>query len=332
MENLQTLFNQFFKNELSTSLKNSSFTQSTYILLNKNLLNIVNNIISECVNIVNGNKNDFITSRQLLSAYLITYFQADVLSSQLSEKEQFIFNKSKELVLYIDTLKIEEESIICLIKKLNTYKYIFKNWLKNDADSQINIYCDIYHDYNCKIKELSNKKDPSLDVYIQELNKLKDTTKKYIEKLIGKDKVEDTIANYVYIEKTYDENVESMVKVYLKKAFWVDFKNRLLLQEPDYTVFNTIFNDIRSYTLNTAIYQDIDEIITHIEIKINNGNLEHSTIIEYIKQLIDNIQRIDSNPNYEIIYNKFNEISNNKQFVDIVVYSMTLILNQLENI
>lgn len=328
MGTLENTCNQFLKYDLSNTFKKCSFTTATSILVKQDILNIVNNIISECTHITN---TTFITPQQMLSAYLITYFHKDVLSDPLSEKEQFVFNKSKELVDYLDNIDTTQVDISGLIKKLNTYTYIFKNWLKKDAESQVHIYCDIYHDYNYKIQELIEKKDEVYDSYIQELEKLRNYTKSCIEKLIGVEKASETIQNYVYREKTYDENVEKLVKSYLKKAFWTDFKDRLLQQEPDYRVFNKIFTDIRQYTRLTPIYTQIEETICDFGMLIDSGDIEHTEIIEYVKRFISIIQQMDTSPHYDIIYDKFDEISNNKQFVDIVVYSLTFIMERLEN-
>jgi len=80
--------------------------------------------------------------------------------------------------------------------------YIFKNWLKKDTETQVHIYCDIYHDYNYKIQELIEKKDEVYDSYIQELEKLRNYTKSCIEKLFGVEKASDTIQT-MYIEKRH---------------------------------------------------------------------------------------------------------------------------------
>ena len=64
---------------------------------------------------------------------------------------------------------------------------------------------------------------------------------------------------------------------------------------------------------------------------IDSGDIEHTEIIEYVKRFISIIQQMDTSPHYDIIYDKFDEISNNKQFVDIVVYSLTFIMERLEN-
>ena len=111
-----------------------------------------------------------------------------------------------------------------MIKKLNTFKYVFKNWKKADKESQITIYCDMYHDYTNKINKLEKENDENKKEYIDHLKELQVKIKNTIGKLVGDDELENTINSHIYIEKTYDQSVNDMVQNLLRRAFWEEFK------------------------------------------------------------------------------------------------------------
>ena len=199
---------KFKELDLSNKLKKIRFENIGTILTNKYVLYITSQLIISLKKLINY-EGYIINSRELLSSFTITYFHSEVLSTELSEKEQLIYDKSKELVEYLDNLKnnLDKLELCKIIKKINTYKYVFKNWKKTDKESQITIYCDMYHDYNSKISKLEEENDENKLEYIKHLKNLRDTIKNTIRTFVGDDEIDNTIGSHTYIGKAYDESI-----------------------------------------------------------------------------------------------------------------------------
>ena len=146
---------KFKELKLNKKIKNMDFEKTVEIMMNKYVLHITKGLIISLKKLINY-EGDIINNREMLSSFMIKFHKTDVLSSELSEQEQLIYDKSVELVDYLTNLNstITKLEACDMIKKLNTFKYVFKNWKKADKESQITIYCDMYHDYTNKINKL----------------------------------------------------------------------------------------------------------------------------------------------------------------------------------
>ena len=333
MESLNKFFYDLKEKNISNNFKKCNFLEATKILTNKNLIEITNNllnILSEILDI-----NMIITPKIFLSSYLITFFSKDVLSSELNIKEKFIFDKSKELVDYIDHIDINLEELIKLSKKLNTYNYIFNKWKENDLDSQIEIYCDIYHDYENKIQEFIQKENESLSECINELKKLQNIPKNNIKKLIGNKNVEKILEKHNYLEKKYEKNIHKITKNYLKKIFWEEFKNNLNSDYPNYKIIIDLNKDILIYLENINnidLFNQSKEYFYELNNNINNNLFSNYYILEFTIYLLNVANKCDSIDFGE----KYNEFKINidklteSNFISEIVNIISFIMNRLE--
>ena len=339
MDNFKNQLILFKNYNISQKIKENDFYKSTQFIMNKELINIVRELLVSLKTILNI--DIMIIPKIVLSSYLITYFSKDVLSTHLSEKEDFIFNKSKEFVYFIDNLdvdKMDNDMLILFSKKINTYQFIFNNWKKNDLESQINIYCEIYHDYKHKTIELEKKNDPLLNTYIHELYTLMGETKTKIEKLVGNDKVEDTIYNYTYMDKTFDDNIYKIVKEKLKKAFWNNFKEQIESIPPNYIIFSGLNKTILEY-LNTIYnnnenekFNEIKDFFIQIEEKLSSNLFSEYDVLEYTIFIVNKVQKLDS-IGHDHIYNYYiNELDNMNEdnFINTIVKILHFTMNRLE--
>ena len=334
-------FNTFNELKINEKFQDSKFEDVTNILLNSQTIKTTDNLINSLKEVINF-EGELISSKELLSSYLIKYFDKDVLSGEMNEKEKLIFDKSSELVDYINSFEATSRENICsLIKKLSTYKFIFKDWKKKDLESQVRIYCEIFHDYRTKIDEFEKEHDENKEEYISHLKDLKNTIKNSIEKLVGTEHVDNVINKYPYVEKTYDKSVELLVKNYLRKAFWEEFRKDLVKEPPEYNQVNGILKDLSHYF--NSLYQNKEkEEIKYINEyfdseflgeQIEKNCLNHNEIINLCKFVLEELQKLDAAEHDKNIreYNqKLNSINSQEEFLDIIIETLSYSMGRLE--
>jgi len=330
--------NKFISLNLSKTFKNNSFEIITNkIMINNYVLTTISKLINSLKQFTNLNNNK-INCKLILSSYLIRYFTVDVLSSKLEDKEIILFEKSKELVNYLDNLN-KNESIISLetlIKKINTYRLIFDNWKTKDLNSQIEIYCEIYYSYEKDIKKLKEDEINNKD-FINNLENTKLIVKNSLENLIEKSEVENTIKNYKYIEKLYDNSLYNIVKKDLINIYWKNIYNDLKNDPKIYIQIESVIIDINKYL--EIIYNNKKKNlnkylnVNFIKDLIKNSKIQENDILSICTTLLDELQKHDSKE-FDIkiseLKKKLNSISDDNEFVDISINVLSYCLDRLE--
>ena len=247
---------------LSVKFKNNSFDKVIKIMTDKNILKETENFIKCLQNLISYEK-EIISSKVLLSAYLIYFFHNDVLSLPKNDIDTFIFQKSKNIVELTEDLSIQNKNklfIFQYISELNKFKYYFEQWKKKDLDSQLQIYKQMYFDSNFN-PEIKNK----------------------IQQLIGKEKTNELL---VITEDNIQKN--------LKKAFWDNMKEEF--ENDNYSQVLSLIKDIKYYFLkiNHKLENLLQEYLDHqfISIHIQNKNFEQ--LFQTLKFCLIELQKLDA--------------------------------------
>jgi len=349
----------------------------TDVLVNKYIITLIEYLV-ESLNSLSKYNHKIINPKEILSAYLITHFQNDTLSSTLSDKEQLIYDKSCELVKYLDKLTVEsdETELLLIKKKLTTYKFIFNNWKKEDLQSQIEIYCNLYQDYRSKIeilkkdidddiaeitnfneielniKEIQNGVGENIEIkksleeiieskkgYMKYLEDTQDKIKYAVENVVGDGEFQNTIKKHKYVEQKFDNSINRLIKNYLKKAFWADFKAGLMKDPSDYNYFNGIIKDLNNYF--SILFSKRPEKIEllrelfnpeYFAELINNNSISDNEISKLCKTLLDETQNLDSysNKTFNAYKDKLDFVENREEFINLVVEIISYCIEKLE--
>ena len=325
---------------LSKVFKNNSFEiVTTKIMMNNYLLKTIFNFINSLKILIEYDKNiDIINPKIFLSCYLIKYFKEDVLSSDLQSKEITLFEKSEELVKYIDNIDISIKLFENLIKKLNTYKIIFNDWKSHDLKSQLDIYCEIYYNYANDIEKLEdNDTNSDYRVYLENIKLI---VNQAIKNLVGENKSQNIIDNYKFIPKIYDNTLDKIIKNNLKKIYWDILSSDLKKEIPKYNQIEFILIDLNKY-LNKIYSNTKDNVkwaysnVDDIRENINNDKFTNDDIINICKHLLNEILRLDIRE-YDCIISKMLErldnINNINEFIKIIIEIFDYSFTRLESL
>lgn len=341
---IKEFYIKFLNLNLSKVFENNSFEIiSSKIMINKYLLNTIFNFINSLKILIDYDKDidiDIINPKIFLSSYLIKYFKEDVLSSDLQSKELILFEKSDELIEFINNINnnITLELFEDLVKKLNTFKIIFNDWKRQDLKSQLDIYCEIYYNYSTNIEKLEEEdKNNEYKVYLENI---KSIVNQAIKNLIGENKSQNIINDYKFIPKIYDNTLDKIIKENLKKIYLDILSNDLKKEIADFTQIEFILIDINKYldviynnTKNKVkwVYSNIDDIKENIKCnKFNNDD-----IINICKHLLNELLILDSkeydNSISEMLKNLDN-INNINEFIKIIIEIFDYSLTRLESL
>ncbi len=123
---------EFLKLELSEKGKNVDFQQFTTFIREPAVVKTTKDLISSLSKYKNGFK---LNSRILLTAFLITLYQDELLGKELHQMDKSILDWSQETVKRIKEAKSEEVDKLWLL--LNNYHTIFNQWKTSDKSRMV---------------------------------------------------------------------------------------------------------------------------------------------------------------------------------------------------
>ena len=272
---------------------NISFVNATNILIDKNNIQNTQYFIQSLQNIISYDK-EIISPKVLLSSFLIYFFPKDVFSESKTDIDTFIFEKSKTIVKLTKQFSYQNKiNIFHYISELNKYKYFFEKWKKEDLESQLQIYKQMYFDSQFN-PEIKNK----------------------IQKLIGKEKTNELL---VITEDNIHQN--------LKKAFWDILREEF--QNNNYSNVLSIIKDIKYHFLkiNTHLQNKMDEYLDEelVSIYVNNNNFEQ--LFNILKFCLIELKKLDA-PVYDKQNQEFQNI--NEINTDNFILILSFLLERLE--
>ena len=100
---------------------------------------------------------------------------------------------------------------------------------------------------NIEIKKSLEEIIESKKGYMKYLEDTQDKIKYAVENVVGDGEFQNTIKKHKYVEQKFDNSINRLIKNYLKKAFWADFKAGLMKDPSDYNYFNGIIKDLNNY-------------------------------------------------------------------------------------
>jgi len=310
----------FKKLELNKKANNLDFDNFSKLLKNKEIISITEQLINYLSLLIKKNK---ISSRKILTAFLINYFSDEIFGKEKNFSDIMIIKWSYYLINILDNKINNYNDIIKLFNFINNYSNIITQWLNKDKNQTIeNII--ISYKYRCDhidkiISDISINNENKTNM-IKELNiQKKDLLKNIL--LIDKN------FDINYLEKNYNKiyknlengynNILNKLNTNMKKAFYDILVKDIENHKIDIIVKN--FQEIGNRLLQICPI----EIKTSFIEKFNKHklidifiNLEwNDKVVNFIKFIIDSI----------IIFNKKNNNLNKWK-----TYINLLLLNNYE--
>ena len=348
---------QHFKNwNLYGQFSKIIFSQAIHIMMDKQVILSAQNFINSLKQLINYN-GEIISAKTFLSAYLISNFKSEVLSSdEDSQIENFMYEASNKLITDTNNLDTsKKESILEYIPKLNKFKHTFNNWKKKDLESQLEIYSDMYHNYRYKIEQIqqnstrenSDTTTPSnSQEYLENLMNMRDRIYKQIEKLVGKEEAINTVKRFKRVERNYEESVYNAIKKTMRKAFWDKFKEDIEGNPPDYSQVKGIIADMRGfyhkiYHTNVEKVKYIDEYLDEnfISQLVNNNVLPPEKVLGLCKFCLDRLKELDAAAFDIVVRNFYQKIDsliingiekNIELYREVLINCLSYLLERLE--
>jgi len=347
LQNVSLTYQKLINYKLYEQFPSMKFNQAIHIMMDKQVIQSTYDFINSLKKLINYN-GDVINAKTFLSAYLISNFQSEVLSScEQSEIEKFVYGESIQLVKDTQKLKVgDKKKLLEFIPKLNKFKHTFNNWKKKDLESQLEIYSDMYHNYRHKIEQVqqeSNRQEATTSnipqntsqEYLDNLIKMRDKIYRQIEKLVGKEEAKNTVDRFKRVERNYDESVYNAIKKTMRKAFWDKFKRDIEGEPPDYSQVKGIITDMRGFFHKIYhIHEDkkryVDEYLDEnfISQLVNNNVLPPEKVLGLCKFCLDRLKELDAAA-FDIVvrdfYQKIDSLVINGIYENIELYRETLI-------
>jgi|UniRef100_A0A6C0ISC0 hypothetical protein len=206
--------NTTFKNlELSSKGKTTPFADFTKYIRQPHIVSVSNNYI----NCFKQYKKDFkLNSRVLITAYLITYYQEELLGKELHQLDQSMLEWSLEVVKRINLLD-DSKDIDKLWLLLQNYQLIFNQWKDSDKSRMVESIIISYYN-RCKHIEKINADEKlsneDKEICINELNIQK-------REVLGNVKFFDPNFDVEYFVNNYEEVYNTLNDAYTKLSFEV---------------------------------------------------------------------------------------------------------------
>jgi len=201
-----------FKNlELSNKGKTIPFADFAKYIREPVVVNVSNNYI----NCFKQYKKDFkLNSRVLITAYLITYYQEELLGKELQQIDQSILEWSLEVVKRINQMD-DSKDIDKLWLLLQNYQIIFDQWKNSDKSKMVESIIISYYN-RCKHIEKINADEKlttgDKEICINELNMQK-------REVLGNIKFFDPNFDVEYFVNNYEEVYNALNDAYTKLSF-----------------------------------------------------------------------------------------------------------------
>ena len=347
LQNVSLTYQKLINYKLYEQFPNMRFSQAIHIMMDKQVIQSAHDFINSLKKLINYN-GDVINAKTFLSAYLITNFQSEVLSSsEQAEIEKFVYDESIQLVKDTQELNVSDKKLLLeFIPKLNKFKHTFNNWKKKDLESQLEIYSDMFHNYRHKIEQVqqannsqetlaSNIPQNTSQEYLDNLIKMRDKIYRQIEKLVGIEEAKNTIGRFKRVERNYEESVYNAIKKTMRKAFWDKFKEDIEAEPPDYSQVKGIVADMRGffhkiYHTREDKKKYIDEYLDEnfISQLVNSNVLPPEKVLNLCKFCLDRLKELDAAA-FDIVvrnfYQKIDSLVINGIYENIELYRETLI-------
>ena len=278
-------FDKLNLNEMFSETK--SFEEATKIMLNRDVLtktkNMLGIVVEDDTSGVLEKINIKVLSRCFLSSYLISWYSCDVFGSS------DFTSSTRELELILLSKTITER--IPKVEDLIVWNDKFSKWKEDDKQSQIEILCQLYHDYTQKIVDGVDKFPND---YIEALKSIQEKIYNQINKL-----VEDTkkcLEENPYIIISPDESVYRMVNSEIRKLWWDDIAKKIEIG--DFSDVEHVIDAICIYLcefnpMNSSEYKELidGEFIVQ---KLSTGVMITLELCELFCFVLTELKKVDS--------------------------------------
>ena len=203
----------FLDLELSKKGKTVDFKQFSIYIRKPEVVKVTNNYIET----FNKYKKDFkLRSKVLITAYMITLYQDELLGKELHQMDKGILEWSQEVVKRINEINDSKE-IDKLWLLLNNYHVIFDQWKASDKSRMVESVIISYYNRCKHIEEINADKKLNGEekkVCIDELNKQK-------EQVLENIKYFDPEFDVEFFKDNYEEVYQGISTAYNKISFQI---------------------------------------------------------------------------------------------------------------
>lgn len=302
-----------------------------------------------------GIDKNILTSKFLISIFMISKFPEEIIGTKLEDKEKEVLSKASEI--YNKFVNNDLENIN---KKLVTFKIIFNDWKKKDKYSQMNILCEMYYKYTDSLDEyqkddnisddkiinihknitdtmddedkaefiikLKERNDIERNELIDQINKMRNKILHSLKELSPQYKV--YLNNYKLKNVKYDETVYKHVYTKMKQVYWENIKADIF-EKQNTEIYKHIITDYLELLEDINITDlDTSAISSFKDYEVSEENLLDACV-GLCKMIIKCNMKIDSE-NYDEIYEMLLvKLDNKPEFIADI---FKLCFNRLETI
>ena len=256
-----------------------------------------------------------ISSRVVLSAYLIHFCHEEVLSIIKNPIEEFLKKKSSDLVLHLETDINDRYKQLCMIERLSNYNRLFHEWKKKDVESQLEIYLELYDNYQKMGNNILSSMIYSAIKYLK-----KEDTEQVIREYKNENKL-----------KSISDSIEYSVVRNMKEAYW----NSVELTDKQYSEWideiNDYFIKIYSKMKNTVEWNDFKSSFDpeYLKLQVELKQFEWKKMIIWI---LSKIYILDASYQYETNRNMIRMLKESELHDDMIRKYMRYLFERLEYI
>ena len=277
------------------TIENNTFEEFTKNIQDKNILFLVDLILTKITQIVKYGAKNIITSKDFLSSFVIHGYTNEIINEEptvireISGMNKIIISLSEEIVTIFDRFFYTNISLYSIHKfadLLIDYKIIFDSWKIKDHTQLVHELVHAYYDLKESIKDIEERLNNSINETTID-NELLEESAEYIklchEKQIDiKSKIDalhgqEYFNNYKREEIRLDESILRQIKATVHAAFWDSLHEDLATEPPKYDKLISLLVELRDTFCNLVPNRsDIHaEIHENIDVDLIKNMVEH---------------------------------------------------------
>ena len=237
--------------------KKHKFEHFTEMIRSKNVLSMINFVLTKINRIVNYvDDKKPLTSQEFLSSFVIYGYENEII-----DKNQGIIisnNNLDTIMIKIATEIVEKFSnlnnniSLCKIRSFNRslilYKQIFNLWKTHDIKRLVHILTTSYYELE-SIITLIEEKNSTNSEDIEYIILCKQRQEDFIDKIIFLSG-QEYFNNYKHQEVTLDEKLQIHIKETMYDAFWEMLLRDLSSENPEYGQLLSLITEVRDTLCN----------------------------------------------------------------------------------
>ena len=236
----------------------------------------------------------------LSTIILLSKFPNELLSTNLSDKENELWGRAKEIFTIIKEPIIKDFNI--LAKKICTFNILYNNYKPEDLSLQKDLLCELFYSYKkfySEIDDMDLEKDIE-NTYKKNINGFLNKIL-YNLKRLNKNWKRD-LKYYTFKNIEYDALSHKHMLKYLKLVFWDNIKLEVSIKK-NFKILNLLINDYLAIIKNNISIDDKNLLHNYTNINNIHDSLTLCQSLMLINKKIDTLYEYNDDINENNLIN-----------------------------